>query len=444
METGSKKTGKGTWQAALSRQGMHRAMSATGEFCLLIARRFYFDGCLGMAGSLTFTTLLALVPLITVVLGVLSMFPAFHDLAGNLQHLLVNQLVPTSGVLVQHYLTQFAVKASRLTIMGSFWLLATALLTLFTIDMALNSIWRTSHHRDILVVFIVYWALLTLGPLLFGTGFMVTSYVFTQYRSLFGPTQGSMMEWLGLQALSLLLETLTFALLFVLVPRTRVSLLHASIGGLLTAVLFEFAKRAFSFYVAHFKNYELIYGTFSVIPIFLMWVYLSWLIVLLGAEVTACLSLHCHRTRIPDAVARRSLRFGLRLIGSLAHAQWQGQGVSSRYLSAQEPEFTPPQVEMMLEHLAQLEYIRQVGAQWFLVRDLRGVSVYEFYRQGDFSLRLSGPHGAPETMGELDQCLDALLQRAEMDIRTHLDFPVSHLWPGLSEGGSELPRVAGP
>lgn len=398
-------------------------MVRLGDFLLATARRFTDDGCFQTAGSLTFTTLLSLVPLVTVLFGVLSLFPAFRDLTSDLRQLLVDQLVPTSGELVQHYLMQFSEKASRLTLMGSLWLLVTAVLTLSTIDTALNRIWRTSRHRDTVVVFIVYWALLTLGPLLFGTGFAVTSYVFAQYRAWLGALGGEGGDWLALHAVSLALETLTFSLLFVLVPRTRVSLRHALVGGVFTALLFELAKRGFSFYVSHFKNYELIYGAFSAVPIFLIWIYLSWLIVLLGAEVTACLSLDCHRTRMNDEAANRSLRLAVRLIAQLGGGQWRGQGVPLHELAKHEPAFTQTQVETMLRRLAKLKIARHTGGEWLLIRDLRGLSLYELYGQGGFALHPSGSQGRDSAL--LDARLNTLLCATEEDLKLRLATPLA-------------------
>ncbi|AOV17528.1 hypothetical protein BJI67_11050 [Acidihalobacter aeolianus] len=406
------------------------------DFIFATGKRFVLDGCFRTAGSLTFTTLLSLVPLITVLFGVLSLFPAFRDMTSDLRHLLVSQLVPTSGELVQHYLVQFSEKASRLTLVGSLWLLVTAVLTLSTVDMALNAIWRTRRHRDTLVVFIVYWTLLTLGPLLFGTGFAVTSYVFAKYRALMGTSPDD--DWLALHALSLFLETLTFTLLFVLVPRTRVSLKHALVGGVFTALLFEASKRGFSFYVSHFKNYELIYGAFSAVPIFLIWIYLSWLIVLLGAEVTACLTLDCHRARMDDETARRSLRLAVRLIARLGEGQRQGRGVGLHQLATGEPVFTQPQVETMLEHLADLKIARQVGADWLLVRDLQALNLYEFYTRGDFSLRPSGPHG--KDCEALDERMDVLLAEAESGLKPALDISLGALLAAQSAAGGDTTR----
>ncbi|OBS09936.1 YihY family inner membrane protein [Acidihalobacter prosperus] len=403
---------------------------------LATVRRFADDGCFQTAGSLTFTTLLSLVPLVTVLFGVLSLFPAFRDMTSDLRQLLVNQLVPTSGELVQHYLTQFSEKASRLTLVGSLWLLVTAVLTLSTVDTALNRIWRTSRHRDTVVVFIVYWALLTLGPLLFGTGFAVTSYVFAQYRAWLEGWSGEGGDWLALHMLSVFLETLTFTLLFVLVPRTRVSLKHALVGGVFTALMFELAKRGFSFYVSHFKNYELIYGAFSAVPIFLIWIYLSWLIVLLGAEVTACLSLDCHRGRMDDESARRSLRLAVRLVARLGSGQWHGRGVRLYELARAEPAFTQAQVETMLRRLARLKMTRQTGGEWYLIRDLRGVRLYELYRQGGFGLQPTGSRGRDSEA--LDTRLDALLNDAEGDMAARLNQTLAEFLPRMEVGEEEV------
>lgn len=431
MKAGSKRKHKRGDRVPLFLTVVRDLSLRTGDFLLATFKRFFKDECFQIAASLTFTTLLALVPLVTVLFGILNLFPAFHDLATHISHLLVSQLVPTSGKLVQHYLEQFSQKASRLTVIGALWLLGTAILTLWTIDTALNHIWRASRHRDTVVMFIVYWTLLTLGPLLFGAAFGLTSYIYAQYRALVGVVAGNGWgDWLALHSVAVVLEAVTFALLFVLVPRIRVGFRHALIGGFLTALLFELAKRAFSFYILHFKNYELIYGAFSVVPIFLIWLYISWLIVLLGAEVTACLTLDCHRALIPDEDARRSFRLGIRLIARLSERQKQGQGMSLHALAIKEPVFTQLQVEFMLERLARLKIVHLAGSNWFLTRDLQQLNLYRLYREGGFVLKPEGPGGHGSEA--LDARLDELFRTAEAGLKPALDRPFSRLLGDLS------------
>ncbi len=403
------------------------------DFLFAVARRFVDDRCMQTAGSLTFTTLLSLVPLVTVMLSVLSLFPAFQELTGDLRNLLMGQLMPTSGELVQRYLLQFSEKASRLTIVGSLWLLVTAVMTLATIDRALNGIWRTRRHRNTVMVFMVYWALLTLGPLLLGAAIAGSTYLYAVYKSHVYEGVAHYSDWLLLRLIPLLLETTAFFMLFVLVPRVRVRLRDALAGALLTAVLFEIAKRGFAMYVSQFKNYELVYGAFSAIPFFLVWLYLSWLIVLVGAEVTACLGGNCHRKSISDTQARRSLWLAARLVARLGQAQRRGAVMRQQQLRAEEPAFSEAQVEDMLQRLAKGRVVRQVvGGEWVLVRDLHSLSLGEIYRLGDFDLN---PQGARGRRSEpWDAWLEARLGEVQSDVDGRLDMPLSEML-ALPESG---------
>jgi membrane protein len=401
-------------------------LRAIADFLFAVMRRFVEDRCMQTAGSLTFTTLLSLVPLVTVTLSVLSLFPAFQELTGDLRNLLMGQLMPTSGELVQRYLLQFSEKASRLTLFGSLWLLVTAVMTLATIDRALNGIWRTRRHRNTVMVFMVYWALLTLGPLLLGAAIAGSTYLYAVYKAHVYEGVAHYSDWLLLRMIPLLLETVVFFMLFVLVPRVRVRLRDALIGALLTAVLFEIAKRGFAMYVSQFKNYELVYGAFSAIPIFLIWLYLSWLIVLVGAEVTACLGGNCHRRNIADTRARRSLWLAARLVVRLGAAQRRGATLRLAQLRAAEPIFSEGQVEGMLQRLATAHVVRQVvGGDWVLARDLHSLSLDELYRLGDFDLNPQGARGHESEAW--DSWLEARLGEAQGDVAGRLDVPLSEM-----------------
>ena len=413
-----------------------RWLPTVADFLLAVARRFVEDRCMQTAGSLTFTTLLSLVPLVTVMLSVLSLFPAFQELTGELRKLLMGQLMPTSGELVQRYLLQFSEKASRLTIVGSLWLLVTAVLTLATIDQALNGIWRARRHRNTVMVFMVYWALLTLGPLLLGAAIAGSTYLYAAYKSYVYEGVAHYSDWLLLRLIPLLLETVAFFMLFVLVPRVRVRLRDALAGALLTAVLFEVAKRGFAMYVSQFKNYELVYGAFSAIPIFLIWLYLSWLIVLVGAEVTACLGGNCHRKSISDTRARRSLWLAARLVAHLGQAQRRGAAMQLLQLRAEEPAFSEGQVEDMLQRLATARVVRQVvGGEWVLVRDLHSLSLGDLYRLGDFDLNPKGARGRRSE--PWDAWIEARLGKVQNDVDRRLDVPLSEMLVLPESGDNE-------
>ncbi len=255
---------------------------------VLLRQRFREDRLGLTAGSLTFTTTIALVPLITVALAVFSAFPMFAKLQLVLQKWLVDSLVPDSiARQVLGYLTQFASQASRLGVAGVAVLFATALALVLTIDRTLNAIWRVRQPRPLAQRVLVYWAAMTLGPLLLGASVTMTSYAVSASRGLVGAGPGGV---------GLLLDTMQFAMvaagvaaLYRYVPNTRVQWSHAWAGGLFSAAALELAKLLLVLYLGKVPTYSLVYGTFATVPILLVWIYLAWLIVLLGAMLTATL-----------------------------------------------------------------------------------------------------------------------------------------------------------
>jgi len=250
-------------------------------------RARFRDDRLGLtAGSLTFTTLIALVPLVTVMLAVFTAFPMFSGFEAALQKYFLQNLVPdTIAKPVLRALTLFASKARGMGTLGLLLLVATALALALTIDRTLNAIWRVRRPRPIAQRILVYWAGLTLGPLLLGVSLSLTSYAVSASRGLVGRLPGGV---------ELLLETAQFGLfagataaLFHFVPNTGVRWRHAWAGGLFVAVAFEGAKQLLAWYVDSVPAYSAVYGAFATVPILLLWIYLGWVIVLLGAVIAA-------------------------------------------------------------------------------------------------------------------------------------------------------------
>ena len=245
---------------------------------------------LGMtASSLTFTTVLALVPLFTLVLAIFTAFPIFAQEQDQLQRWLIESLVPESiSRQVLGSLTQFSRKASRLGLVGLLAVVATSLALLVTIDRTLGQIWRVSRQRNWAQRVLIYWAGLTLGPLLLGGSLAISSYLFTGYLSGLG-------DWLPVSVRTLL-DLVEFCLLvgcvtglYYYLPNTRVDWRHALIGGVAVALGLELAKKVLALYLAQMPTYSAIYGAFSAVPILLVWIYVAWVVVLLGAVVTASL-----------------------------------------------------------------------------------------------------------------------------------------------------------
>lgn len=241
-----------------------------------------------VAGSLTFTTVLGLVPLLTIALAIFTAFPLFNTFRTSLEAYFSQNLMPrVIATTTLEYLNQFASKSMRLSAVGAVALIVTAVAMMSMIDRVFNRIWRVSTPRPFVQRIMVYWALVTLGPLLIGVSISVTSY-------LFSATNGVVMNvplvgGLFYGVVSLVLTTGAFALLYGTVPNRRVDWQDALAGGLLAGLAFEVAKRLFALYVVKFPTYTMVYGSIAAIPIFLLWIYMFWMITLIGALFAAAL-----------------------------------------------------------------------------------------------------------------------------------------------------------
>lgn len=242
------------------------------------------------ASALTYTTLFAVVPLMTVTYAMLAAVPSFQGAGELVQNWIFENFVPATGNVVQEYLNSFAAQARKLTAVGAVFLFVTSILMMKNIEAAFNRIWRVSEPRKGLSSFLLYWAVLSLGPILIGVGLVVTSYIasislFESATELVGRTR-------LLAVLPLVMSAAAFTLLYAAVPNCKVPLRNALIGGVVVAVLFETAKRVFALFVTQFPSYELIYGAFAAVPLFLAWIFISWTIILLGAELTRALTVY--------------------------------------------------------------------------------------------------------------------------------------------------------
>jgi membrane protein len=241
-----------------------------------------------VAGSLTYTTILALVPLLTIVLAIFTTFPIFGQLRSALDHYFVQMVMPKAiANTITSNLTQFASKATRLSAVGAVALVFTTAAMIGMIERAFNQIWRVKRPRPLVQRVLIYWALVTLGPLLFGVSLTMTSQLFSATTGLLSavPFIGALFSSL----VSVALTTGAYALLYMTVPNRWVDWRDALWGGLVAAIAFEVAKRVFAIFIRQFPTYAIIYGALAALPLFLVWMYLSWLITLVGALLTAAL-----------------------------------------------------------------------------------------------------------------------------------------------------------
>lgn len=253
-----------------------------------VVLRFREDRCTRVAGALSFTTLLALVPLTAVMFAIFSRFEIFEAWMTMAQEFIYHNFVPAAGETVSGYLHKFAANAGKLTIWGLLLLFLTSLMLMATIERVFNDIWHVPQTRKRLHRFLSYGALLVLGPMLIGITLSSTSYLVSLPLFSRDATFGGLKVFL-LAAAPVIFEWLAFWALYVVVPNYRVRWRHGLIGSLFATMMFEIAKRGFVVFVTNFANYKAIYGAVAALPVFLIWIYLSWTIILAGAVLTATL-----------------------------------------------------------------------------------------------------------------------------------------------------------
>ncbi|TXI81028.1 MULTISPECIES: YihY family inner membrane protein [unclassified Cupriavidus] len=240
-----------------------------------------------VSASLTFTTVLAMVPVLTVAFALLAAFPVFRDFRGQIETFLFQNLIPGGNISdsVSRYLGQFAKSARGLTALGLAGLMITSVLTMLTVEDALNAIWRVKRRRPLAQRILVFWAVLTLGPVLIGGSLSISSYLISISAGYVGTIPFGVSLLVGLTPV--LLSALAFAFLYMAVPYAYVEWRDAFVAGVVAAIAFEVAKRAFGYFITHIPTYTAVYGTFAVFPLFLLWMYVSWLVTLLGATIAA-------------------------------------------------------------------------------------------------------------------------------------------------------------
>lgn len=401
-----------------------------------------------VASSLTFTTVLAIVPMLAVVLALFTAFPLFSEFRLALEEFLVNSLLPpTVSDTVMQYLNQFAAQASKLTAVGTIFLLLVSVMLMSTVDAALNDIWQVEQQRPLPQRILVYWAIITLGPVLAGASLWFTSYMAQQALLNVGHISSGMRFWLSF--IPTVITCMAFTGLFVCVPNRQVFWRDALAGGLGTAIVLELMKSGFAYYITKFPSYTVIYGAFATFPIFLLWIYLSWLAILFGATVAATLpSLRLRRWALQR---QRGAAFidAIRVIRLLHSTQGAGQpGRTARILGAQ-LHLNPAELQGVMHTLKRLGYVvstQEKGRErWVLACDLRAVKL------GALVDALLIDRGQPGLVNDptLQNALSmALMGQTEPDLETVLKGQIAiGESPGLVQNKiatshSEMPQEA--
>jgi membrane protein len=257
---------------------------------LLLAYSLYDEkDCQKSAGSLTYMTLFAIVPMLTVCYSMFSLIPAFQYVGDQFQALIFSQLLPGNEQVITQYLSDFSQQARKLTAFGIVFLMVSAYFMLKNIEQNFNNIWNVQRARRGISNFLLYWAILSLGPLLLGLAVFMKTYLIA-LRTFVGHYESLSFVDFVFEWLPWLLTAATFTLLFAAVPNCKVRFKHAAIGGVATLLVFELVKFGFSFMVTH-SNFKLIYGAFAVVPLFLLWINASWMVILGGAVLVRSIEL---------------------------------------------------------------------------------------------------------------------------------------------------------
>jgi len=378
--------------------------------------RFTEDRCLEVAGSLTYTTLLALVPLLTVALAVITAFPVFGAFTSGVDDWLAQNVLPRQiSRAIPMYLAQFAEKAAQLTAVEIVFLAVTALLMMLTIDQALNGIFRVHRERPIAQRLLMYWAVLTLGPILIGLSLSMTSYLVSISLGLAKglPLVGELL----LRVVPFLLTSTALTLLYLWVPYRRVHVEHAVAGGLVAGVLFELMQRGFGLYVARFPTYTAVYGAFAAVPIFLVWLYFSWVVVLLGATFTALLPGY-YRSDRRGGAAGQQFYDALSLLERLMQAQRAGAVLPVAQL-ARDLRLAPEMCERVLARMEKAGWVAQAGGErWVLARDAGSLAATDVYRLFVLDARAG------------NDALATLVSEHQSDVARRMQISLNELFPG--------------
>ena len=392
-------------------------------FAVFLWQRFLDDRCLQTAGALAYTSLFALVPLLATLLAILTAFPVYSQWRDSITDFVFRNFVPAAGDVVQNYFTGFAENASKTTAIGILVLLFSAVSLMLSIEDAFNRIWRVSTQRPTLARFLMFWAVLTVGPLLLMAFLALSSYAFA--LPLLDASAAESLKTHALHAAPFLIQ---FALLlggYKLIPHRRVRVRHAFVGALLAAILIELAKRGFASYIAH-SSYEQVYGALAIVPIFIFWIYLSWILVLLGASITASLAAFDYRA--PDAPrvhAGEEFRGLLRVLARFAQAQRGGYALHSAQLRALEPFLTDDLVQRYLGDLERIGLIqRNESGAWWLSRDLQTLTLYDFYAASGYRLPLGEPLPGDD---KIDDRGGQALAAANSEVRKSLGIALSEI-----------------
>jgi membrane protein len=364
---------------------LRQGFATAAAFAMYSLRRFNADGCFAASGALSYTTLVSLVPLAVIAFGTLAVFPIFSQVHDELVALVFRNLVPSIGEQAEWWFRAFTNSAAQTTAIGVAGIAATGVLLLVTVEDQLNSIWRVTSPRPWVQRILAYWTLITLGPLLIGISLSLSTYFEIAARHVGLEEQAAAWfasSWLHSLArlLPAALEFAVLTLLYCLIPNCVVRWRDGAVGALFATIAIEILKIGFSIYIGASSFYQTVYGALATIPIFLLWMYIAWMAVLLGAVVAAALPNWRIDERVgPVPYGGVRLGFSLALVASLARAHARGQSRSTPAL-AEELGVATTVVDEHMKPLAEAGFVAHTQAgRWVLAWAPESATLHDLY-----------------------------------------------------------------
>ena len=361
-----------------------------------------------MAAELTLSNMLALVPLMTVAVSLMAVFPAFESVNAQVQSLIFDNLLPETGLAVQEHLNEYVSKSKNLSAIGFGFLIVTSLMLMRSIDRSINALWETPTQRKGIHKILAYWAMLTMAPILIAASLAASSY----FAALPIVSHLSGVLTIGLP---FILIVLAFSALYTVVPFTQVKFYKALIAATITAILFESAKYGFAIFVTKFSSYELIYGAITAIPIFFLWVYLSWSILLLG--VIICFGLH--RFEMDSEKHEHEFISILKILQFFTQAQEKESSLSLQQLKSKFSYLHEQTVRGYLEQLMRLNFLAKLESEQYCLKLTgRSLTIDEVYRRGNWRL----PNNNQVLSDDKDDIFSQPIERANLELDKALEI----------------------
>lgn len=395
------------------------------QFILFVISRFESDRCRDKAASLTYTTLFAVVPMLTVFLVIISSIKALEPARQQLQQLIYSNFLPKSSIAFDKALSSFTDKSSNLTVIGILFLFVTSVMMLTSIEDVFNRIWRIKEKRSGIVGFMRYWTIISLGPILLGTAFVVSSAVasLNVLNNNFSGYQIDSTFFLALISYSLII--LGFFFIYWTIPNRAIPLKSALMAAIFSGTVFQLLKTFFGYIMSNFTSYELIYGAFAAIPIFLLWIYLSWNIILLGVEISFAMT----SFNTGKVETRHPLIMMLDILELFYKKQLVGNAVSDQdgltILGRGEVGRWPAYIQI----LKQQQFIKSTDDDHYvLIRNLSHVDFWSFYKELPFTLPTNEDIGHIHPDDEWMKRLGPKLIQSNQYLAEELAIPMSSLF----------------